>query len=295
MSARYCKIGIFGFFFLYIFWWSFLYKFYVSNIVVLHDMEFMYELHAMLIPKKIPILYVTIHPQSCRSIQKILYSFRTYDFSVSGVSERPYASALYDSSRIQAAGTPITWGSGGKRANSNVGGFLFKKGRCSSPILNNDANSRNFQDILKSTLKYFPGGIVVECNRMNIGPGKLNTNGRFCHDFRSLGASLRSGNGGLSLVDSALSRTPHERRENPKTDGGEEQSARKPGYPPVWTRIPLALLLGLGSNAVLAWGLLNLDSKRRAIGLALCVLGIFMMLFGGGLMFTLGIPATWGW
>jgi hypothetical protein len=88
---------------------------------------------------------------------------------------------------------------------------------------------------------------------------------------------------------------PHESREYPKPPGHDNQRDRGPDHPPVWARIPLALLLGFGANGVLILGLLKLDNQRCFWGAALCG-GALLMFFGGiGLALSLGFPATWGW
>jgi hypothetical protein len=74
-----------------------------------------------------------------------------------------------------------------------------------------------------------------------------------------------------------------------------DYTTSNPSYPPVWIRIPLALMLGIGSNGVLAWGILNVNNKRDCWGATLIGVGVFMFVGGIGLMLTLGFPATWGW
>jgi hypothetical protein len=86
---------------------------------------------------------------------------------------------------------------------------------------------------------------------------------------------------------------PHTPRNEPKPGGGQKQSAREASGPPLW-RIPIALIVGLGSNGVMFLGL-NLNDERRVWRAALCSLATSMFLGGIGLMLTLGIPGTWGW
>ena len=87
----------------------------------------------------------------------------------------------------------------------------------------------------------------------------------------------------LSIADQPPGRSPQQPSEYPKSAGDDNQTARKPGYPPVWIRIPLALVLGLGSNGVVAWGLLlTLNNKRRTWG---------RILIGWGLVC---LPVAWG-
>lgn len=65
--------------------------------------------------------------------------------------------------------------------------------------------------------------------------------------------------GPLTIVNCLSGGIPEQCSENPKTTSGDEKSACKPSYPPVWTRIPIALVLGLGANGVMIVGLLWLD------------------------------------
>jgi hypothetical protein len=89
----------------------------------------------------------------------------------------------------------------------------------------------------------------------------------------------------------AAARTPpQQRREYPQSTRNDEQAAGEPSGPPFW-RIPVALAAGLGSSGVLAFGLLNLDNKRRFLGATLAGLGIGMMICGLTLMYVLPIPA----
>lgn len=106
-----------------------------------------------------------------------------------------------------------------------------------------------------------------------------------------IGAKLPLG-GVFSAQHQLSGRAPHEPGEYPKPGRRQEQGSRSPSYPPVGTRVPLALFLGIGANPVLAWGILSLNS---AWGRALCVLGALMMSTGIGLMLALGVPATWDW
>jgi hypothetical protein len=115
-------------------------------------------------------------------------------------------------------------------------------------------------------------------------------NGGLCR----FGASLGGPDGRSSVSYGALSGSPHTPSREPQAASYDEQGSSKPSYPPVWRRIPLALILGFGSNGVLAWGLVYSD-KSRLLGGLLCALGVGMMLSGGVLMFCLGIPSTWGW
>lgn len=97
-----------------------------------------------------------------------------------------------------------------------------------------------------------------------------------------------------SVSDRLPGCTPEEGRKDPQPGCRQEQGPRKPSYPPVWRRIPLAVLFGLGSNAALAFGLVTLR-RRRLLGSVCCAVAIVMFLFGCGLMLTLGLPVTWSW
>jgi hypothetical protein len=99
----------------------------------------------------------------------------------------------------------------------------------------------------------------------------------------------------LTASNQATGRAPQERRENPKTACSDNQTASECGYPPVWIRIPLALVLGLGSNGVLTLGILSLNNDRIGRGAALVGLGTAMFLGGISLMLALAFPLTWGW
>jgi len=112
-------------------------------------------------------------------------------------------------------------------------------------------------------------------------------------DISALNNGQRFG-GVFSGACGVASCAPHKPSDNPEPAGSEEQRPREPGYPPVWRRIPTALILGLGSNIPYLQGLVRFDSNKR-LGAALCILGIGMMVSGCALMLCLGIPATWGW
>jgi hypothetical protein len=96
------------------------------------------------------------------------------------------------------------------------------------------------------------------------------------------------------IFNRPASSTPQQPRINPEAGSGDKETKSKPGYPPVWVRIPAALILGLGSNGVMAMGLLNLD-KRKHLGSALFITAIVMTLSSLFLCMSLGYPATWGW
>lgn len=99
----------------------------------------------------------------------------------------------------------------------------------------------------------------------------------------------------LGVADSTPSFTPKQAGKPPEARRSEEQQTSEPGYPPVWSRIPVALALGLGSNGVLAWGLLIWDGGRRLIGGVCCLAAMLMFIGGAVLMVLLGVPATWSW
>lgn len=88
---------------------------------------------------------------------------------------------------------------------------------------------------------------------------------------------------------------PQKKCEYPQSSSGNKQKTGKSSHPPVWIRIPTALVLGFGSNGVLILGLLNFDYKRRVLGSALVGLAVLMFLGSGALMLALSIPATWDW
>lgn len=100
---------------------------------------------------------------------------------------------------------------------------------------------------------------------------------------------------GGSPFDNGSDRAPPQQRgENPETTGRYNQETGEYRYPPVWTRIPLAMFLGLGSNGVMVWGLLTVD-RRRSLGVALCILAVGMFFGGDCFLILLAFPATWGW
>lgn len=101
-------------------------------------------------------------------------------------------------------------------------------------------------------------------------------------------------NGGASMQGRSLSAGPR-RTDSLLTGRGENQSTSSPSYPPVWIRIPLAVVLGLGSNPMMVWGIWNLDNGRRRRGCALCCAAVAMFIGGISLMLLLAFPATWGW
>jgi hypothetical protein len=139
----------------------------------------------------------------------------------------------------------------------------------------------------------------------NCYPGSIYRNHRFAMNTIGLlgrpSMSVCCCCGALSGADRMLafenglpSGPPQQCSENPQPGSSKEKGSGKASYPPVWFRVPLALFLGIGSNGVLAWGLVLSDDWR--IGrVILCALGIAMMLAGLSLALTLGIPATWGW
>jgi hypothetical protein len=99
----------------------------------------------------------------------------------------------------------------------------------------------------------------------------------------------------LPLRDGSSRREPEQCRERPKASSSYEKRASPKSYPPLRTRLPLALGIGLGSNGVLIWGLLITEKGWRIRGVLLCILAVMMMLGGIGLALTIGIPSTWGW
>ena len=107
--------------------------------------------------------------------------------------------------------------------------------------------------------------------------------------------SIGRNNGMLSISDSFSRCVPKQASEEPQASSGEKEHAGKYCQPPVWTRIPIALFLGLGSNGVLVVGLLTLDGRWRRWGVGLCIVAVTMFLGGGALLFSLAYPATWGW
>jgi hypothetical protein len=53
------------------------------------------------------------------------------------------------------------------------------------------------------------------------------------------------------LLNRAASRAPLQSSEYPKPERNKGKESSEPSYPPVWTRRPVALILGLGNNGVL--------------------------------------------
>jgi hypothetical protein len=88
---------------------------------------------------------------------------------------------------------------------------------------------------------------------------------------------------------------PHVGSKNPQYGRGNEKADGTAGYPPVWTRIPLALAFGLGGPLLFGWGLWDLNDRRRRRRAVLCSLGVMAHIGGIALALSLGIPATWGW
>jgi hypothetical protein len=91
----------------------------------------------------------------------------------------------------------------------------------------------------------------------HVGPLQISE-GCYSHLGRSFGCqgSLRGRLDTLLAVsDRSRSRLPEQGGEKPQTSGRYEQQARKPGHPPIWTRVPLALVFGLGSSPVDPWAI----------------------------------------
>jgi hypothetical protein len=82
---------------------------------------------------------------------------------------------------------------------------------------------------------------------------------------------------------------------DPKSGRHNDESARFPRYPPVWIRVPTALVLGIGSNGIMLLGIWSFDSGRRRRGIILCGSAVAMFISGIGLMLLLAFPVTWGW
>lgn len=177
-------------------------------------------------------------------------------------------------------------------------GGIRGKGKDDKANLANDFSSRGLTTILD--LHARPEGLAGHKRRharpygqdggilyQQIGPQLVLSGGL------GMGQRLSSDLNAFRRVSDRLSgHAPKKGSEYPQAASGEEQQAGEPRNPPVGIRIPLALMLGLGSNIPLALGLLD---KRRWRGRSLCALGAGMMLSGGALMLSLGFPATWGW
>ncbi len=99
----------------------------------------------------------------------------------------------------------------------------------------------------------------------------------------------------LGIANGVSSLTPEQGGKQPQPSSKDGQRPGKPGYPPVWFRIPAALILGLGSNGVLVWGLIVWDDGRRIVGGLACAIALLMFVGGGTLMMLLAFPRTWGW
>ena len=123
---------------------------------------------------------------------------------------------------------------------------------------------------------------------------RLRVEGAFGHCVRGArgcsGLLVRSGRGGnccrdrfLSIGDSTSSGAPEERGKYPKPSSCHKQRAGELRYPPIWTRVPLALyFLLFGSNRLAAW-LLNLDRKRPFRGVLPCYVPTTIFLAASGL------------
>ena len=105
----------------------------------------------------------------------------------------------------------------------------------------------------------------------------------------------RDSDGRFFIFESANGGLPHQPRKYPETGRGEKQRTGEPSYPPVWVRIPVALIMGLGSNGIFILGALYLDNRGRWWRSAYMILAALTAIGGCGLMLSLGIPATWGW
>lgn len=130
-------------------------------------------------------------------------------------------------------------------------------------------------------------GIADQRNRLpQYEAGPMSGNEFFFGQFESFRA----------ISDGGPSASPEQCSEYPKQRGHQDQEPRKPSYPPVWIRVPVALILGLGSGGVVILGIIVADDKGRPVfGGSLVVIAFMMFLCGGALMLALGIPATWGW
>jgi hypothetical protein len=133
------------------------------------------------------------------------------------------------------------------------------------------------------------------CPGLTFG-GILRDLDRSCSVIGLFPGGLRRCNGGsyclLAVNYGSPSCSPKQSGEEPQSSGDKNKSAGKPSGPPVWTRVPLALFLGLGANGAMIIGLL---SERRMWRWLLCGAGVMMFISGMGLMLALGIPATWSW
>jgi hypothetical protein len=110
-----------------------------------------------------------------------------------------------------------------------------------------------------------------------------------------VGAGLGSFDSIPAFINGAPGCQPHQCSKKPETSGSDEEPEGPKRYPPLATRIPLALVFGLGSNGVLVWGLLTWEAGRRFLGVVLCCLAVTMFLTGSGIALVSAFPATWEW
>lgn len=125
--------------------------------------------------------------------------------------------------------------------------------------------------------------------------GDKSFSSQLCLEFGRCGSIISGHNSSLTVSYSFTGGLPEQSGKYPKPQGREEEGSGEASYPPVRTRVPLAVILGCGSNGILAWGLVRADAGRRVSGIALCCAAALMMVSGIGLMLALGVPATWGW
>ena len=156
----------------------------------------------------------------------------------------------------------------------------------------------------------FGFGPQGQINDGSLGDHDIGTQLTFCGIRGGLGKCAHGGGGFsrfgymrhssshrlLPVADGLSGNIPHSPSDPPQGASHKGEKPRKPNYPPVWTRIPLALALGLGANPVMMWGCILSDRRDRAgLGGTLRILALLMFLGGGGLMMALAFPATWGW
>jgi len=79
---------------------------------------------------------------------------------------------------------------------------------------------------------------------------------------RRFSVGFRDGESLFSVDDGAARSPPQQCSEAPKPCSRDEQSGSPKRYPPLRTRMPLALLIGLGSNGVMVAGLLFSERNR---------------------------------
>ena len=199
------------------------------------------------------------------------------------------------------------------RANVNLYRNFIDESGAASEILKSDGKRRPLDPAIKSF--FVPSLVRFDAGDENRWPLKRQKG--FCAQVGGFGAFLggvsdfghfvsRSGRLSnmidrsfdclLAISDGPSSGAPHAPCSQPQSACEKSKKPRKPSHPPVWTRIPLALAIGLGANPVMMWGCILSDRRGRPVlGRIVRALALLMFLGGGALMMLLAFPATWGW